>query len=369
MKTVILGGYGNFGARIARALAHNPGIDLLIAGRDAHRATALANAVGGQPMVVDVRATDLAERLRGVGAGLVVHTAGPFQGQDFGVARACAAAGVHYIDLADSRRFVCDFPGMLAGDFERAGTLGITGASTLPALSTAVIDALRPQFEHIDTIHICIAPAQKAPRGVATLAAVLSYCGKPIKVWQGGRWLAEPGWVAPVEEHFARMPPRLGALCDVPDLELLPERYAGVQTVRFHAALEVGLAQRSFAAIAWATRRGFVRSPQKLAGPIQRVAPIADGWGTDEGGMVVRLLGTGTDGRPRRVSWHVTAGGNHGPEIPCMAAILLARRLAAGEAFTPGARACMGMLRLDEFTPEFERWGMVVDSLVELDTT
>ncbi|HEY1102038.1 MAG TPA: saccharopine dehydrogenase NADP-binding domain-containing protein [Burkholderiaceae bacterium] len=365
MKTVILGGYGNFGARIARALAHDPAIELLIAGRDAHQASKLAGEVGGQPMVVDLGAHDLAERLRALGTGLVIHTAGPFQGQDFAVARACAAAGAHYVDLADSRRFVCDFGGLLAGDFVRAERVAITGASTLPALSTAVIDALRLQFEHIETIHICIAPAQKAPRGVATLAAVLSYCGKPVRVWQGGRWLAEPGWSAPVEEHFARMPPRLGALCDVPDLELLPERYAGVQTARFHAALEVGLAQRSFAAVAWLTRRGFIRSPQKLAGLIQRVAPIADGWGTDEGGMVVRLSGQGMDGQPRRVSWHLTAGGNHGPEIPCMAATLLARRLAAGEPFAPGARACMGMLRLDEFTPDFERWGMVTDTLVE----
>lgn len=31
LKTVVLGGYGNFGARICRALMHTPGIELVVA--------------------------------------------------------------------------------------------------------------------------------------------------------------------------------------------------------------------------------------------------------------------------------------------------------------------------------------------------
>jgi short subunit dehydrogenase-like uncharacterized protein len=56
-----------------------------------------------------------------LGAELVIHTAGPFQGQDYGVvAAAVAAAGAHYIDLADGRRFVCDFPAALDAAFREA---------------------------------------------------------------------------------------------------------------------------------------------------------------------------------------------------------------------------------------------------------
>jgi hypothetical protein len=39
----------------------------------------------------------------------------------------------------------------------------------------------------------------------------------------------------------------------------------------------------------------------------------------------------------------------HGPNIPCMPAILIARKLAAGEAIAPGARACLDLIGLDEF--------------------
>jgi hypothetical protein len=41
-----------------------------------------------------------------------------------------------------------------------------------------------------------------------------------------------------------------------------------------------------------------------------------------------------------------------------MAAILLARRIAAGHAPAPGAVACAGMLGLDEFAPLFAHWRM-----------
>jgi hypothetical protein len=38
----------------------------------------------------------------------------------------------------------------------------------------------------------------------------------------------------------------------------------------------------------------------------------------------------------------------HGPFIPCVPAILLARRIAAGEEIAPGARPCLDLVKLDE---------------------
>jgi saccharopine dehydrogenase-like NADP-dependent oxidoreductase len=102
--------------------------------------------------------------LRRLGIGLVIHTAGPFQAQGYGVARGCAAAGAHYIDLADGRRFVCDFPAALQADFEAAGRVAVSGASTVPALSSAVVEQLCTGWQAIDSIDLCIAPAQSAPR-------------------------------------------------------------------------------------------------------------------------------------------------------------------------------------------------------------
>lgn len=369
MKTLVFGGYGNFGARICRALAADPHIELLVAGRDAQRAAAFADSLANtaRGVRIDVQAPAFADTLRELGAELVIHTAGPFQNQDYRVPQAVAAAGAHYIDLADGRRFVCDFPAALDAVFREADRTAVSGASTVPALSSAVVDHLAAGWQAIRGIDICIAPAQGAPRGEATLAGVLAYCGEPIRVWQGGRWVEQPGWANPAKVEFARMKPRRGALCDIPDLELFPSRYAGVQSVMFRAALEVGLAQHAFAFMAFLRRAGLLPAPRKLAPLLHSAGRVFDAMGSALGGMVVRVEGTDAQGKTVRRAWHIAADDNHGPEIPCMAAILLARRLARGDAaaLPVGAHACAGLLALPEFEPEFARWGMVTDVVEE----
>lgn len=367
MKVLVLGAYGNFGARICRALSGNPLIQLLLAGRDAAKAHALATQLGGgaQGVGVDMRGTDFSQRVRALGVGLVVHTAGPFQGQDYAVARAVAAAGAHYVDLADGRRFVCDFADALHADFAQAGRTAISGASTVPALSSAVVAHLTQGWQQLHSVDICIAPAQTAPRGKATLAAVLSYCGKPLSVWSGGQWTQTIGWAKPQRVSFARLKPRLGAVCDIPDLELFPTHFQVRDRVEFRAALEVGLTQRVFAWLAALRAAGCLPDLQRFAGFLNATAPVFDGLGTALGGMVVRVAGINARGQAARRAWHIAADHDHGPEIPCMAAVVLARRIASGEAFAPGAQACMGLLTLEEFAPEFARWGMVTDVLEE----
>ena len=279
---MVLGGYGNFGARICRALAGDPTIRLLVTGRSASKAQRMATQVGGtaQGLALDHNTVDLSNILRTHGVDLVIHTAGPFQHQGYGVALACAQAGAHYIDLADGRRFVCDFPQALNSAFVAAGRSGICGASTVPALSSAVVEHLCEGWQRIDSIDICIAPAQRAPRGQATLAGVLSYCGKEIAVWQGARWQQRLGWASPEPVHFHRLRSRVGALCDIPDLELFPSHYRVRQRVWFAAALEVSLAQWSFAAIAALRARRLLRQPERLAGLLHRTGGVLDFLGT-----------------------------------------------------------------------------------------
>lgn len=363
----MLGGYGNFGARIARALSADPAIELLIGGRDAARAEALATrlAHGACGLHIDAGRPDLADQLRAQRVSLVVHAAGPFQGLDYAVAHAAAAANAHYIDLADGRRFVCDFSAALDTSFRAADRSAISGASTVPALSSAVVDALCVGWPEIRSIDICIAPAQTAPRGEATLAAVLSYCGAPLRVWLDGRWQLRHGWAQPERVLFARLRPRLGSLCDIPDLELFPALYAGVQTVMFRAALEVGIAQRGMATLAGLRRIGLLRRPQALARHLNASARWLDGLGSSLGGMVVRVQGLDARGLEASRAWHIAADNDRGPEIPCMAAILLARRLARGESLPTGAHPCTGLLSLGDFEPEFARWGMLTDVLEE----
>jgi hypothetical protein len=306
---------------------------------------------------VEIEAPDLIAQLAATGAQLVVHTAGPFQGQGQGyrVAHAWLQAGMHYIDLADGRDFVRDFAANVDAAAHAAGRSAISGASTLPALSSAVVDALLPQFSELHDIATVIAPAQATPLGMATVRAVLSYCGQPFRWWHEGRWQPTRGWATPQRVTFARLAPRLASPCDVPDHDLLVQRYPGVRSVQFRAALELPFLQRCLALIAGLRALGLPLPMARLAHVFARAGRWFDRFGSDLGGMLVELRGL-RDGHPQVLRWELTAPMLHGPEIPCCAAVLLVRRFARGEPLPIGAHPCVGLLSLAEFEQVFADW-------------
>jgi hypothetical protein len=361
-RVLVLGGYGNFGSRICRALIGNSGIAVIVGGRNGRAGESFAQSIGAAAaLTVDCAAPDFAAKLREHAIDTVIHTAGPFQAQGYEVALAAASAGSNYVDLADGRRFVCDYPIATRAAFLKAGRVGVSGASTLPALSSAVIDHLCAGWTRVDSIDLCIAPAQTAPRGTATLEAVLSYCGENVDVWRSGQWQSAIGWADPQPVHVNGLAPRIGAICDVPDLELFPKHYRVADRVEFRAALEVQITQRAFALIAWLRHRRLMPNPAVLASSLQRWGTLLDSLGTRRGGMYVRVSGVDAAGQRRTRSWHICADDDHGPEIPCMAAILLARALSRGEGPPPGSYACVGLLPLAAFEPEFARWDMTTE--------
>ncbi|MCF8819754.1 saccharopine dehydrogenase NADP-binding domain-containing protein [Xanthomonas campestris] len=367
-RVVVLGGFGHFGARIVRALAATAQLQVIAAGRHPGDVAARWPDIAPGRIAccrLDIDASDFAAQLAATAADAVVHTAGPFQGQDYAVAHTCLQAGMHYIDLADGRAFVRDFPAAVDAVARQVQRVAISGASTLPALSSAVIDALLPRFSALHGIRMVIAPAQGTPLGLATVRAVLSYCGTPFTWLHEGRWQTVVGWARPTRVQFAQLAPRLASPCDVPDHDLLPPRYPGVQSVQFRAALEVPFLQRCLAGVAWLRRHGVPLPMARLAEVFARAARLFDRFGTDLGGMRVELRGTSHpqagDPRPLRLQWDLTAAMLHGPEIPCFAAILLVRKLAAGQALPIGAHACMGLLTLAEFEQEFAAWQMVTE--------
>ena len=61
MRVIVLGGAGNFGARIVRALRGDPAIDLMVAGR---RIVSVQGAQDVPAVALDIAAADFAGRLR-----------------------------------------------------------------------------------------------------------------------------------------------------------------------------------------------------------------------------------------------------------------------------------------------------------------
>src|SRR6266513_6246858 len=64
------------------------------------------------------------------------------------------------------------------------------------------------------------------------------------------------------------------------------------------------------------------------------------------------------DGTRACAEWHLSVDALVGPEIPCLPAILISRKLVRGALVQRGAFACMGLLLHADFEPEFARWGI-----------
>jgi len=359
VRVLILGGFGNFGARIARALAKDPAIEVIAAGRNPPT-TGLGSRIHATRL--NTHAPDFADSLRGLAPDLVIHCAGPFQGQDYRVAETVLAAGAHYIDLADGREFVTRFAESIDRRARAAGKLAICGASTLPALSSAVVDHLQPRIWGLEEIQMVIAPGQHAPLGRATIAGVLTYAGRQFDWLLNGRWQPAWGWQE-LQRVDLSIGSRFASACDVPDLSLFPTRYPGLRTVQFRAALEVRVQQFALWLIAMLRSLGLPFPVDRWAGALSSLAALFNRFGSDRGGMQVSLLGTQSDGERVRVDWNLVAPANHGPEIPCMAAILLTQKLVAGRLPGSGAHAAMGLLSLADFESQFKQWG--IDTTVE----
>ena len=353
LRVLVLGGYGFFGKRLVERLAAQPHFHLIVAGRSAAKGQGLLRSLSHaraslEASVIDIADPALPQRIKDLEAQVVVHTAGPFQGQDFGVARACIAAGAHYIDLADGRDFVC---GIAALDEEakHAGVAVLSGVSTVPALSIAVVDAIAQDLKltHID---MGINPGNRADRGLATIAAILSYCGNPIRIWRDGQWTAVSGWSRHWRHTYPEpMRSRWLTHCEIPDLELFPARYPGVQMVRFGAGLEVGLLHSGLALLSWMRRIGVLPNLARFASFAKSFSDLFLLFGTDTGGMYVRVLGHNSQGRAAQRSWYLIAERGEGPYVPTLAAIALLDRMAAGYTPPAGAQACVGVLTLADF--------------------
>ena len=356
-RVLVIGGYGNFGSYIATSLAPDPQIRLLIGGRSQAKAQAFATLLGAanpaesHPFDID---GNLAAALERTSPDIVVHTSGPFQRQDHRVARACIAHGCHYLDLADARDFVVSISELDAAARER-GVLVVSGASSVPCLTAAVIDHYRPGFTQLDTIDYGISAAQQTNRGLATTSAVLSYVGKPLLRLRDGRMQRVFGWQ---DSHAVRYPElgiRLFGNCDIPDLDLFPRRYPEARSIRFAAGHELKILHAGTWALSWLVRLGLVRSLDAHARRLLQLAFLFDRFGSSKSGFHMFLAGVGRDGRPRHVRFFIIARSGHGPYIPCMPAILLARRLSRDEVAVRGAMPCLDLITLEDYLGELER--------------
>ncbi|MGI9336313.1 MAG: saccharopine dehydrogenase family protein, partial [Gammaproteobacteria bacterium] len=262
-RILVLGGYGVFGSRLCARLAGESELEVVVAGRSMARARASCAQFGGLPYVLDIQdSAALARALGTLKPVILIDAAGPYQayGEDrYRIARQAITAGVHYLDLADDRSFVVGFEALDALAREH-GVCALSGVSSVPALSCAVVEVLSADLALCHSIDTAILPGNRAPRGPSLVRTILSQVGQSFRLWEAGGWRNEIVWAKP-RALLLRVPgvsslgPRWASPFNAPDCALFPERYRSL-TVRFHAGVELRFLHASLWGASWLVRLG-----------------------------------------------------------------------------------------------------------------
>jgi Saccharopine dehydrogenase NADP binding domain len=352
-SVLLLGGAGVFGSRIARLLARTGDAEILIAGRGADRAQALAaelrrQGASARAIIAD-RGRNLGDILQRERPALLIDASGPFQECDDSVPRLCIAHRVPYIDIADGRACVSGI-GALDAAAIAAGIPVLSGASSVPCLSGAAVEALARDLDTLESIRTWISPGNRAPRGLSVVRAILAGAGRPLRWRQDGAPRTVHGWQDLHRIELPELGRRWVSACDVPDLELFPAKWPSLREATFHAGLELAGLHLGLWAGSWLVRWRLVRSLAPLSVAALAVAQALERFGTDRGAMRVEIVGR-HGGRALRRSWTLIAEAGHGPWVPAAPAAALARQVTSGRV-APGARPCLGVLPLDAMLHE-----------------
>lgn len=313
-RVLIIGGYGNFGQIIARCLSKESDIALIVAGRSARKAEMFAREINADFAVLDIE-RNFDDALAHIKPDIVIHTSGPFQGQGYHVAETCIRQKCHYIDLADGREFVKNIQ-MLNQAAIESGVLLISGASSVPCLTAAIIDHYLPEFKTLEAIDYGIATAQKTNPGLATTAAILDYAGKSFSTLRDGKRNTIYGWQDLTFRKYPELGFRLLSNCDVPDLELFPTRYNNLKNIRFRAGLEVPLLHLGLSALSWLVRLGILKSLKPLAEPFYKAGPLFDIFGTKRSGFHMEMTGTDHRNNFKKETFYILTDSGHGLTRP-----------------------------------------------------
>lgn len=368
VHVLIVGAGGVFGSRLARLLARRGDYRLSLGGRTEERVLGLArelrlaNPAGEYAFVHIDREQASPERLREIACHIVVDCSGPFQLSGTKLIEAAIGARCHYLDLADSRGFVAGI-GRFDSAARAVGIAMISGASSTPGLSHAVLDSLTSAWLSVDSVDVAIVPGNRTPKGRSVVDGILSWVGQRVRVFREGGWQQARGWTGPRQVTIEGLKPRTAYLADVPDLDLLASRYHPRVRAGFDAGMELGVLNWLIGMAGWLVRWRLLKSARTLTGLGTWIALQLDRFGTVDGGMVVEAAGLDARGEPRVVRWTLKAGQGDGPCVPVAPAAALVEAIILARGMRAGARSAAGELSLEQIRPWFEGLAIELKSI------
>lgn len=347
MRILVVGGTGGFGSTICRLLMSD-GHEVVAASRRPPSGDA---PIGLGHVVLDRRAINAADLDP---YDLVVDAAGPFQDLGQSLMEAAIVAGIHCVDIADDRRFV-DAASLLDVRARAAGVCIVSGASSIPALSSAAALEIAGDMERVDRVDVSISAGADAVFGPAVLHAMLSGAGRTVR-WRGGSSpssMSSPRLVSVTDPEDGSEVRRDVLVCDSPDLSTMPDLLPGGPEVRFRAGSELPVHNTAMKLVSWCVRKRIVRSGTRFRRMASVARRLTASKASGRSFMLVEAIGD-VGGERRRCTWSILALNGLGPTIPCLAVPAIVEAIDAGRIGT-GARSASGLLSTDEILSRLPR--------------
>ena len=284
------------------------------------------------------------------GPNVLINASGPYQSARLSAGtrmhrrrralhRSCGCARLRYRDRHAGRGGQA---GRRAGRQRRQHGAGAVGGGSRRAMSSS-----SPGWS---ACRIVISPGNSFDPGLATTQSILGTLGSPVR--GAGRW--QDGRRSTAGRDCSGAISRASA-GDGSAPAIRPTSSSSRGDIRACAACRFSRRSRS-APFTWVCGAcpGSC-APACCDGPsgwLRRCWPssVRCGFlGSDVGGMAVTLEGRGPSGGRKRIEWRLIARRGHGPYIPAMPSVILAKRLLAGTLAARGAMPCLGLFTLDEF--------------------
>ncbi|MHD0644085.1 saccharopine dehydrogenase family protein [Pseudomonas aeruginosa] len=268
MRVLVLGASGHYGRQICEGLRNIDGVTVIAAGRNESRVAVIGTQLDIDHVEIDIRDDYLATTLDGTRADIVINAVGPFQGQDYNVAKSCIQAGIPcYIDIADCPQFVKGIQQLNQYAVNRQ--VMIISGMGLGAVNAAVIDSMAKHFSKIDRITMGYTGSGEMP-GLASVKSALSCCGLPVSQVEGGRYTSFTGLHGLNYRYFAGDFAKRGLLnAEMPELPYIMDTY-GPSTVRFQKGYGL-IGQRPVGMLAHLTKYGLLKGVAGFASTLKKI--------------------------------------------------------------------------------------------------
>jgi hypothetical protein len=114
-------------------------------------------------------------------------------------------------------------------------------------------------------------------------------------------------------------------------------------------SLRYGISPDGMWLMSWSVRLGLPLNLEKHVKFYLQLSHYFDCFGTADGGMHIEIQGLDHQGHLKNIKWFLIAKDGDEPQIPCIPAILLTKKLIQATYLLRGAYPCVGLISLDEY--------------------